>query len=165
MPLPQQEQYDRKVFKLKNKLRELRRLHNHTLISLEQAERRFETLVNIKDSGESFDYSYEETKQKNPVIPLILLSDWHIEEKVDPSTVNGLNEYNPDIAKKRVERCWKNIIHIIKNIRHWCTVDTVFINLCGDYITGYIHEELVEDNYLSPTEATILAKELILGGL
>lgn len=52
-----------------------------------------------------------------------------------------------------------------KNIRHWCTVDTVFINLCGDFITGYIHEELVEDNYLSPTEATILAKELILGGL
>tara|TARA_R100001440_G_scaffold43551_1_gene63257 strand:- start:5729 stop:6988 length:1260 start_codon:yes stop_codon:yes gene_type:complete len=165
MPLPQQELYDRKVFRLKNKLRELRRLHNHTLKSLDMAERRFETLVNIKDDGESFDYTYDQKKKKNPVIPLILLSDWHIEEKVDPATVNGLNEFNPDIAKTRIERCWKNIIHIIKNIRHWCTVDTVFINLCGDFITGYIHEELVEDNYLSPTEATILAKELILGGL
>lgn len=72
-------------------------------------QRRFETLVNIKDSGESFDYSYEETKQKNPVIPLILLSDWHIEEKVDPSTVNGLNEYNPDIAKKELKDVGKTL--------------------------------------------------------
>ena len=53
MPLPQQELYDRKVFRLKNKLRELKRLHNHTLKSLDQAERRFETLMNVKDDGES----------------------------------------------------------------------------------------------------------------
>ena len=101
MPLYQQEKYDRKEFRLKNKLRELRRLHNYTLKSLDMAEGRFETLVNIKDEGDSFDYEYEELKKKNPVIPLILLSDWHIEEKVDPSTVSGLNEFNPDIAKSR----------------------------------------------------------------
>jgi hypothetical protein len=35
----------------------------------------------------------------------------------------------------------------------------------GDFITGYIHEELIENNYLSPTQATRFAKEKIITAL
>jgi hypothetical protein len=39
---------------------------------------------------------------------VILASDWHIEETIDPETINYLNEYNPKIAKQRAEKFWNN---------------------------------------------------------
>jgi hypothetical protein len=41
-------------------------------------------------------------------------------------------------------------------------IETLLLWLGGDFITGYIHEELEEGNYLSPTEATRFAKEKII---
>ncbi len=35
---------------------------------------------------------------------VIVASDWHIEEMVDPATVSGLNEFNPCIARERAEK-------------------------------------------------------------
>lgn len=82
---------------------------------------------------------------------VMLCSDWHVEETVDPKTINGLNEYNLTIAAKRIERmgqayCW------LARDKRWAVRDGV-IWLGGDLITGFIHEELVEGNSLSPLNA------------
>jgi hypothetical protein len=84
--------------------------------------------------------------------PVMLCSDWHIEEPVRREAVMGLSEYNLDIADKRIHRCFEAF--------EWFTHDSRFdmqrsavIWLGGDLFSGYIHEELVENNQLSPTES------------
>jgi len=100
---------------------------------------------------------------KNYTIPVINFSDWHVEERVNPSTINNLNEFNPDIARDRVTYATNNAIKLLENYKSFVYYDTLFLILNGDMITGYIHEELQEDNYLSPTEATSLCTEFIRG--
>lgn len=85
--------------------------------------------------------------------PVMLCSDWHVEEIVDPATVNGLNEYNPQIA----ERC----IDILGDAYAWMMKDARFdirqgvLWLGGDLYSGYIHEELAEGNAMSPMEVSL----------
>lgn len=84
-----------------------------------------------------------------------MASDWHVEEKVDPVAVSYRNEYNLDIADRRVKRFFHGIVWNIQH--HRASKDIVIrdlvLALSGDLITGYIHEELLESNELSPTEA------------
>ena len=51
---------------------------------------------------------------KSPVAAIVPLSDWHVEERVDKKKTNGLNEYNPDIAKRRAERTFRMIVEYIR---------------------------------------------------
>ena len=44
-------------------------------------------------------------------------------------------------------------------------IDTLVLALLGDFITGYIHEELEEINTLTPPEATLLMQELLISGI
>lgn len=86
---------------------------------------------------------------------VVLASDWHVEEPVVAEAVAYRNEYNLTIADQRVRRFFDGIIW---NIEHHRASNKVVIRdlvlwLGGDLLTGYIHEELVESNSLSPTEA------------
>ena len=92
-------------------------------------------------------------------------SDWHLEEKVDPSTVNGLNEFNISIAKDSVSNFFSNGRRLVEICQKDVHIDTVVLALIGDLINGYIHEEFLEDNYLSPIEASLLALDLVCSGV
>ena len=90
-----------------------------------------------------------------------LFSDAHIEETVEPDSVIGLNEYNIDIAKKRIERYFVNLASCLNEDR----VDDLIFASLGDTISGYIHDELAQTNGLSPLQATELAENLVYSGL
>lgn len=92
--------------------------------------------------------------------PVILCSDWHVEEVVRPETVNGLNEFHPRIARQRVERLADAIAWEVALERHAFKLRDCLLWLGGDLITGYIHRELIEGNAMSPTQATLFAQEL-----
>lgn len=96
-----------------------------------------------------------EKSGKREMACVVLASDWHVEEPVDPEAVAYRNEYNLEVANGRIERFFQGIIW---NIEHQRASGRIAVNdlilwLGGDLITGYIHEELVESNLLSPTEA------------
>lgn len=91
----------------------------------------------------------------------IVLSDVHLEERVEPSTVNYRNEYNPDIAKDSVYETIKNGVRLHHIMKKDIPINKMVFGILGDIINGYIHEEFVEDNYMSPTEALLQAEELI----
>ena len=97
---------------------------------------------------------------------LSVLSDIHIEETVLKEVVNGMNEYNPSIAKRRIELYFKRLMFVIINLRKggW-KINNLVLALLGDLINGYIHDEFIEDNSMSPTEATILIQELLIKGI
>lgn len=99
---------------------------------------------------------------------LALASDWHVEERVDPRTINGVNEYTPDIARERARRFFVGVewmVNVLAGGEQRYQIDDLVLWLGGDMMTGYIHEELMESNFMSPTKALLFAQELLASGI
>lgn len=108
----------------------------------------------------------EYTPTGGEAVAVGILSDTHIEERVDRDDVPGaVNEYNPDIAAKRMEQYFQRLLMLVNTQRHMTKINTLVQGILGDIITGNIHEDLSESNYMSPPKATLLAEEFISGGL
>lgn len=95
----------------------------------------------------------------------IVASDWHLEEVVNPKTVEGVNDFNLAIAIDRVNRMWRNGLKLIEMTRSKSRIDTLVVPLLGDLMAGYIHEELLESNSLSPIQSALKIFELVSSGI
>jgi hypothetical protein len=84
---------------------------------------------------------------------IMVWSDWHSEELVLPEQVSGKNEFNLKIFH---ERFWNllrgNLAWFRINAAH-TTIKTIVLALLGDFITGSIHDDLMEGNQLMPADA------------
>jgi predicted phosphodiesterase len=82
---------------------------------------------------------------EGPGTPMMLWSDWHVGEVVDPREVGGINKFNSEIAE---ERCRLLVERSLGLINHHMPagVPGVVICLGGDMITGEIHQELSDTN-------------------
>lgn len=86
-----------------------------------------------------------------------MASDWHVEETVDPESIGYVNAFNLAIADDAITRFFDAIIwhHRHNAASGSVSIRTIVLALIGDLITGYLHEELVETNGLSPVNATL----------
>ncbi len=153
---------DRQIAKLKEGRASDAKLIAALEVEAAQAHKRgevLEALRAVKKDGQPF--KVKPISEGNEATAVIVLSDLHIEERVDPEKVNGLNEYNPDIARARLERVVQGGLIMVKQQQREIEINTIVLAVLGDIITGYIHEDLVETNYLSPIQACILARELL----
>lgn len=105
------------------------------------------------------------TNKKEGVTVVAVASDWHVEEMVDGKTINGLNEFSLAIAEKRINSFFANIVAMTEVQRHGAKIDRLVLILGGDLMTGYIHEELQEQNALSPTQTVLWLQDRIASGL
>lgn len=96
---------------------------------------------------------------------IICCTDWHAEENVDPDTIQGLNEFNLDIAAKRIRRTWDKALYMLEFARGISNIEKVALWLGGDLISGMIHEELEEGNFLGPTEAILWVQDHVSEGI
>jgi hypothetical protein len=94
-----------------------------------------------------------------------IASDWHVEETVDPKTVNGVNEFNLDIADARIAKFFRSILRLVEIERAGTKIDNLVLAMLGDFMTGYIHEELQESNGLSPTQTVLWLRQRIVAGI
>lgn len=78
-------------------------------------------------------------------IPTLLLSDLHWGEVVRASEVGGINEFNMEIARRRLQKVVEKTCDLL---RHHVVGDYPGIVLClgGDLISGAIHDELEQTN-------------------
>lgn len=88
---------------------------------------------------------------KKPVRPsaatvVLMLSDLHLDEVVDPNEVDGLNAYNREIARLRLRRVVDNTVKLSRHYLAGMKYDGCVILLGGDIFSGDIHEELSETN-------------------
>src|SRR5574342_49059 len=92
---------------------------------------------------------------------VLSLSDWHVEEHVDPSEIGGLNSYNVDIAARRVDRLIDGVLWLY-DLHHGrkFAVREIVVAFLGDMITGWIHEELRSTNELAPPAAVAFFEDL-----
>ena len=92
-------------------------------------------------------------------------SDWHVEEPVFGDRINNLNEFNMEIADKRITIFFERLVYLTNTQRHSTDIDTLVLGLLGDFITGSIHDELAETNEASPVEALMWVLPRIIEGI
>lgn len=107
----------------------------------------------------------ERSPLKGEATLIALLSDWHVEEPVRSAEVNGLNEYNLALAEKRANTFFTTLLRLIQIEQQNTRVDNLVLALLGDFITGNIHEELMDISQLAPAVAARRAQELLASGI
>lgn len=105
------------------------------------------------------------TTRDEEAVACVLISDLHVEEPVDPESVNGLNEYSPAIASMRMGHVFRNALRLTDICARDSKIKTIWMGLAGDTITNYLHPENAELNELPPEEAAELAQNLIASGI
>jgi hypothetical protein len=91
--------------------------------------------------------------KKREATPLVLASDWHIEQEVKPEAVAFRNRYNLDVSKRRMQRFFEAIVWGIKQQRDTFTIRDLILWLGGDFIQNFLHEDDIENNLLAPLAA------------
>lgn len=83
------------------------------------------------------------------------MTDWHLDEVVDPEEVLHLNKFDRKIAHQRMELWAEKVITLPRDYMQGLDLEGLIIPATGDLFTGEIHEELTETN-----EDTILGSLL-----
>jgi hypothetical protein len=133
-------QKNERIRKLERELRERVQINDNAekirkeILGLEAYSPEPPKWLNVKPSG------------KTTGVPLLLLSDWHWGEMVDPDQTAGMNAFNRRIAKQRV-KILRDATHDLC-LHHMTNPVYPGIVVClgGDMITGAIHDDLRETN-------------------
>lgn len=75
-------------------------------------------------------------------IPTLMLSDLHFGETVFAAQVNGVNEYNTTIAKRRLRRVVSGAVKLLRQTLAPGEFGGMVCVLGGDMVDGVIHDEL-----------------------
>lgn len=95
----------------------------------------------------------------------VVASDWHVEESVRPEQVSGLNTFDLKVADARITKFFTNSIKLLNITKRDSHIKEMVLCLLGDFISGSIHEELVEGNNLLPIDAIMFAEQRIYAGI
>lgn len=153
-------------FERKSAEKRLRSEHKSLIEEVRAARERERVLMSLSESERVHRLTRRERRSgMREGAAVILASDWHIEETVDAEKVSGRNSYNLDVAHQRVSRFFSGVEWLIGLNREAFSIRDVILWLGGDLISGFIHDELVEGNALSPTEAILKLRDWLIDGI
>jgi hypothetical protein len=81
-------------------------------------------------------------KDKPTVVPVLMWSDWHIGEKIDPRQTEGFGSYSWQEAQDRNFSILDDQLQWVKANRTQYNIEEVQVLALGDYVAGGIHKEL-----------------------
>ena len=122
-------------------------------------------LRDIKQNRDTFRIEPKKEGLDGQATAIWLASDWHVGEKVTFAQTNGINEYNPDISLARGTTYFQHALKLTNMFGKDVDIDTVVLALLGDFITGHLHLDAVENNYMAPVEEALYAKQIIASGI
>jgi hypothetical protein len=98
-------------------------------------------------------YTHSPTRPSGSEAIILMATDWQWGEVVDLKSMDGLNSYNVDIARKRAERFFQSAVKL--STVYWTgpPPQRLIMVLGGDMISGEIHEELAKTNDLASLPA------------
>lgn len=139
--------------------------YKRALKKIENLEERLD-IFEYTSNAERIKHNFSKNKSgSSESVMFALLSDIHYEENIDPTIINGVNEYNIEIAKTRLKNYFSNLVYMAKYYRTRTKLDTLVLAFLGDFITGYIHEEFEESNNLSPLQAFLDLIPILTSGI
>ena len=160
---------DRKIARLERRVADAEASQRALTRELEIAEERTRIALAITEPREPTPIRPRSKSERVwEAAAVMMASDWHVEERVDPKTVNGVNSYDLATAEARAHslfRGWEWHINLLAKGDVRYRINEGLLWLGGDFISGNIHEELVETAQLSPTKATMFAADLIAAGI
>jgi len=101
-------------------------------------------------------------KGSSPGTPVLLLSDWHMGERVRAAEVGGLNAYSREISIRRAQRVCDATIVLAREYMVNPTYPGIVVGLLGDMVTGEIHDELARTNDMDPMPTLLLTVDLLV---
>jgi len=110
-------------------------------------------------------FSINPNPKRNDAVPVLVLSDWHLDEKVDANAIRDSEGYNVEIAKRRVQSLLEGANQIIQILHRDSNINQLVVALLGDFMSCWIHDELVETNGMTPPEAVLTALNMLTGVL
>jgi hypothetical protein len=131
--------------------------------TIEELDAQLDVLSLLKEQ-KTDNKTYQVTAKKekgDEAAAVLVVSDWHVEETVDPKTVSGLNSFNLEVADRRIEKLTQSALRLTDIERNGTDIPVLVLALLGDLMTGYIHEELREENSLSPTQTLLWLRERV----
>lgn len=105
------------------------------------------------------------SNSSNTGIPTLFLSDIHFDETVFPAQVEGMNEYNHNIAVARIKHTFLTTVDLLKNKISNPKYDGIVCALGGDLLSGNIHEELAETNEQPILKSAMDLTDLLVEGI
>jgi len=166
---PEQEiALDTKVKSLSKDKRELQKKYDELLKLFDQQKSQNSIIEEFANNINSVEYEKICIKQdtcKSESTAVVLCSDLHYEEVVEKDKVDGLNEYNTKIAKQRLQKVFQNSLKLINMCRSSGNIEKLVLWLGGDFLTGFIHDENIQNNSLSPIESCIEIFQLLVSGI
>jgi hypothetical protein len=164
LPTEKKVKDDLLIDKLKAEKNELLKKYKYALRKISQKEAEISVLTELKKKPK-IEKIKPASKRIAEATPVIVLSDWHVEETVFPQTVNFLNEYSDAIALERTEWLFKNSLRLLDINKRDVKIDNVVLALLGDFISNSIHEELREVNSMRPSHAIIFVQKILISGI
>lgn len=154
----------KKIYKLEEENKALKTALNEAknhVIDSDDIKKFIYELNDIKFKADENIPTWLNKKSKNEIVPVFCLSDTHIGSVIDPADVNYVNEYNVEIAKKRIFRLTKDFINIYKCKLTNYEYPGVILNLGGDIIENAMHGT-EETNELTVIDQTIEATNILI---
>lgn len=154
-----------KIAKLKGEVLSCRAKQRQAVARVIASEAQLDVILAIKGGHAKKSFCSAARSKPNGVAVIAPATDWHVEETIESSGVNGKNSFNLIEAERRIKRYYSKVVELIDWQNSLAPVVELWHPLLGDLMTGYIHEELMETNSLSPTEACVFLQDMICAGI
>lgn len=137
------------------------------LVEIDKLNKELSLFTTVSDWSRNFQPVTIEPKHggRGEATAMVGIGDWHYEEQVTAAEVNGVNEFNLDVARQRTTKLFQSAASLIDMCRSRSKIDTVVVMLLGDMINNWIHDEYVATNNLTPPQAVLRVFEDLISGL
>jgi hypothetical protein len=142
-----------------------KRKYKDAMKSATEYEGQVNAILGMSEVPPAMAFPFVKSVSKRSVAVIVPATDWHVEETVSLEATNFKNEFSLSIAEERIGRYYSKILRLIDWQNHFAKVTELWHPLLGDLMSGYIHEELMETNSLSPTEAVVFLQSMLISGI
>lgn len=132
---------------------------------VESLKTRVDFLSNIQDTKPFKMRVIKRNRKNGGATAILMISDVHCEELVEPSKVNGLNEYNLKICESSLNQVFSRFVMLLNQERQLVDIREMVLWIGGDLASGAIHPELIEVAQLPVMHAFRWIQERLEGGI
>ena len=104
-------------------------------------------------------------KDQHQEVPVLFTSDFQFGEVIDLDEMDGLNEYDVEIACARYESLIQKTVDLCFNFTARPNFPGLIYMRGGDAISGSIHDELAETDELTPPQAVVALAQVEIAGI
>jgi hypothetical protein len=152
-----------KILRLEDDLRLARAARAGAEKRAAYAERVREHVFGLKDASLAVpEWAVEKSRASDvPHVPVLITSDFQWGEVIDKENMDGVNEFNVEIAESRYRRLVERTIDLSFEHLPKHRYEGIIVLRLGDTVSGDIHQELRETNELSaiPAVRSVVASE------